>query len=125
MPVKAGAARNLAGPALRTFETIADRWGLRPAERRALLGGIPASTYDRLRKAPGRAALAPDTLERVSHVLGIYKALHVLFPNDEYADRWISQPNADFGGQSARERMRSGFSQLVDVRRYLDAARGW
>ena len=117
--------RELAGPALRTFESIADRWGLRAVERRALLGGIPASTYDRIRKTPDRATLAPDTLERISHVLGIYKALHVLFPNDEYADRWISEPNADFGGLSARERMRAGFTQLVDVRRYLDAARGW
>jgi uncharacterized protein (DUF2384 family) len=115
----------LAGPALRTFENIANRWGLRPAERRALLGGIPSTTYDRMRKAPDRATLSADTLERISHVLGIYKSLHVLFPNAEYADRWISEPNTAFGGATARERMLAGFTQLVDVRRYLDAARGW
>lgn len=125
MAVGIDAERRLSGPALRTFENVADRWGLRPAERRALLGGIPATTYDRMRKAPDRAALAPDALERISHVLAIYKALHVLFPSAAFADRWISEPNAAFGGTTARERMLAGFTALVDVRRYLDAARGW
>ncbi|GAC1431995.1 MAG: MbcA/ParS/Xre antitoxin family protein [Candidatus Velthaea sp.] len=114
----------LSGPALRTFENIADRWKLRPAERRALLGNVPATTYDRMRKTPDRAGLSADTLERISHVLGIYKALHVLIPNAEYADRWISEPNTAFGGMTARERMLESFTQLVNVRRYVDGARG-
>jgi uncharacterized protein (DUF2384 family) len=115
----------LAGAALRTFENIADRWALRRNERRRLLGDLPATTYDRMRKAPERAALSNDALERISHVLGIYKALHVLFPNGEYADRWIREPNSEFGGAPALERMLAGFTQLVSVRRYLDGVRGW
>jgi uncharacterized protein (DUF2384 family) len=115
----------LSGPALRTFENIAERWGLRAGERRALLGNVPATTYDRMRKAPDRVTLSADTLERISHVFGIYKALHVLIPNSEYADRWISEPNEAFGGATARERMTESFTQLVDVRRYLDSVRGW
>jgi uncharacterized protein (DUF2384 family) len=117
--------RRLAGPAIRTFENIADRWQLKPAERMLLLGNMPSSTYYRIRKRPDDADVSDDTLERISHVLAIYKALHVLFSSDEYADRWISEPNTAFGGQPAKKRLLAGFTQLVDVRRYLDAQRGW
>lgn len=115
----------LAGPALRTFESIADRWRLKTADRRALLGQVPAATYYRLRANADHAEIGADTLERISHVLGIFKALHVLFSSDEYADRWIAEPNAAFGGASAKEQMLAGFTQLVLVRTYLDAQRGW
>src|ERR1700720_3023050 len=108
MPTVEG--RRLAGAAIRTFENIAERWGLKPAERMALLGNMPSSTYYRVRRKPDDAELGSDTLERISHVLGIYKALHVLFSSDAYADRWISDPNAAFGGASAKERMLRGFS---------------
>jgi uncharacterized protein (DUF2384 family) len=91
----------------------------------ALLGNVPPSTYYRLRRNPDAAELGSDALERISHVLGIYKALHVLFPSEEYADRWISEPNRAFGGAPAKSKMLSGFTQLVDVRRFLDAQRGW
>ncbi len=114
----------LGGPALRAFQNIAAAWHLRVNERRALLGGIPQSTFDRLRKT-ANPALSEDTLERISHVLGIYKALHVIFPVSEFADRWIREPNAAFGGARALDRMLDGFTGLVDVRRYLDAQRGW
>lgn len=118
-------AERLSGPALRTFENIADKWDLRPNERRLLLGDVPSSTYDRMRKAPDRTTLSKDTLERISHVLGIYKALHVLIPNDAYADRWIKERNTAFDGARALDRMLEGFTQLVSVRRYLDGVRGW
>lgn len=114
----------LAGAAIRAFENIADRWNLRPAERMALLGKMPSTTYYRAKAAGDDAQLSRDALERISHVLGIYKSLHVLFSSGEYADRWIAEPNAAFGGASAKDRMVEGFTQLVDVRRYLDAERG-
>jgi len=119
------AKRRLVGPALRTFENIADRWKLKPAERRALLGNIPPSTYHRLRQNPDAADLSDDALERISHILAIYKSLHVLFTSAEFADRWISEPNLAFDSAPAKAKMLAGFSQLVDVRRYLDAQRGW
>jgi uncharacterized protein (DUF2384 family) len=123
--MQAIAIERLSAPALRTFENIADAWKLRGADRRALLGNVPASTYDRWRRNPGGAVLSHDALERISHIVGIYKALHVLFTSAPYADRWINDPNAAFAGATARERMTAGFTQLVDVRRYLDSARGW
>lgn len=123
MPTVEG--RRLTGAAIRTFENIAERWGLKPAERMALLGNMASSTYYRVRRKPDNAELGSDVLERISHVLGVYKALHVLFPSDVYADRWVSEPNAAFGGATAKEKMLRGFTELVDVRRYLDAQRGW
>ena len=114
----------LSAPALRTFDSIADAWNLRGSDRRALLGNVPSSTYDRWRRNPEGAMLSQDALERISHVIGIYKALHVLFTSAPYADRWINDPNVAFAGATARERMTAGFTQLVDVRRYLDSVRG-
>lgn len=125
VPQTAAAAISLSAPALRTFQNIADRWSLKTAERRALLGNIAPATYHRLARAPDRAELNSDTLERISHILAIYKALHVLFTSDEYADRWISEPNQAFGGESAKNRMLGSFTSLVQVRQYLDAERGW
>lgn len=109
---------------IRTFERIADRWKLTRSEREAILG-IPRSTYARLRGNPERANLDRSTLERLSHVFGIYKALHVLFSDDERADTWIDRPSAAFGDRPARERMTTGLiTDLAKVRQYLDVSRG-
>jgi uncharacterized protein (DUF2384 family) len=124
----AGPQTNLSATALQTFSRIADLWGLSVPQRRVLLGAIPESTYFRYMKAPGRARLSHDTLERASHILGIFKALNVLFPKTEAADAWIKRPNdaALFKGRSALDYMLSGaFTDLVAVRAYLDAQRGW
>jgi hypothetical protein len=113
-------------PALRTFFRIADAWGLQAREARILLGNPPASTFFHWKK--GKAgALGRDVLERISYILGIYKALQILFPEGELADRWIRKPNEAplFGGRSALERMLSGnVGDLYVVRAYLDGQRG-
>jgi uncharacterized protein (DUF2384 family) len=115
----------LAGPALRTFERIANRWKLSGVERERVLG-LTHSKYHRAKLDPDGAVLSSDTLERVSHVFGIFKALQVLFPDAPRADSWIDRPSRRLGGATARMRLTSGrFSDIVDLRRYLDAARGW
>ncbi len=116
----------LSAPALRGFFGIADAWRLTAAERQRLLG-LPASTYHKYRKAPNSARLSRDTLERISYVFGIFKALNVLLPRPEAADAWVRRPNAaaPFGGASALERMlRGNVGDLYAVRRYLDGERG-
>jgi uncharacterized protein (DUF2384 family) len=110
---------------LRTFENIADRWRLSVAERQRILG-LPRSTYARFRARPDSASLDANALERLSHVFGIYKALHVLFNDPDRADTWIDRPSATFGGRPARERLTTGLvADLALVRRHLDVARGW
>jgi len=63
-----------------------------------------------------------DVLERISYVLGIRKALMILFQNKEQADAWINKPNGDFGDESALDAMLGGsITDLARVRQYLDA----
>jgi hypothetical protein len=115
------------GPAgLRAFEKIAELWKLSVAQQLTLLGIASRSTYFKWRKDP-QARLPRDTLERLSYLLGIYKALQLLLPDTRAADEWIHRPNDAplFGGKSALDRMLSGnVADLYVVRQYLDAQRG-
>jgi hypothetical protein len=117
----------LAAAGLRAFAGIAEAWGLSVDEQLRLLGQPPRSTYFAWRKAPDKASLPRDTLERLSNLLGIYKSLQILLPDAAAADAWVRQPNTapGFGGQSALARMLAGnVSDLNFVRRYLDGVRG-
>jgi hypothetical protein len=116
----------LAGPALRTFFRIAEAWQLSTDEARALLGDPPRSTFFAWKKS-GIGPLSRDTLERISYVLGIYKALQILLPEPAAADAWVRKPNNAplFAGKPALERMLSGnVADLYVIRQYLDAWRG-
>ena len=131
MPVQARLAvatdrKGLSGPALRTFLRIADLWELTVDEQMTLLGVTARSTFFKWKKDPN-TTLPKDTLERISYILGIYKALEILLPDEKAADEWVRRPNtaALFGGQSALDRMLSGqVADLFVVRQYLDAQRG-
>lgn len=119
--------RDLAGPALRAFFRIAGRWQLDTEQQRQLLGNPGRSTYFRW-KRDQRGPLPHDVLERISYLLGIYKALHILFADDAQADGWVNRANAAplFGGDTALARMLGGqVADLFVVRQYLDAQRGW
>lgn len=118
----------VSGTAIEVFSRIASLWKLSISEQRALLGGVPESTYFKYLKRPQSARLSPDMLERISHVLGIFKSINILLPRREAADAWIRRPNdaSLFKGRSALEYLLSGrFEDLVAVRRYLDTMRGW
>lgn len=120
-------SRRASGAALRTFERIADRWGLSAGERQRVLG-LARSTYFKVMRRPSSARLSRDTLERISYILGIYGALQVLLPRREAADAWIRNPNdnALFKGHAPIETMLGGkVSDLFVVRRYVDGERGW
>ncbi len=116
----------LTAAGLRAFFRIAEAWRLGVEEQITLLGGPGRSTYFKW-KRDGATALPRDVLERISYILGIYKALQILIPEGGAADAWIRRPNRAplFGGRSALERMLSGnVSDLYLVRQYLDAERG-
>lgn len=117
----------LSAPALRVFFNIAELWGLSLEQQMRLLGEPARSTFFKWKKSPNAATLSKDMLERISYILGIYKALQILLPKAESADAWIKKPNTApaFGGQSALDRMLSGnVADLYAVRQYLDAQRG-
>lgn len=118
--------KGLSGPALRTFFRIADLWGLSVEEQMTLLGLTARSTFFKWKKDQV-TVLPKDTLERISYILGVYKALQTLLPDERAADEWVRRPNAalPFGGRSALDRMLSGqVADLFVVRQYLDAQRG-
>jgi uncharacterized protein (DUF2384 family) len=114
----------LSQSAIEGFFAIIDKWQL-PLERAGdLLGGVPRSTVYKLKSAAG--TLRQDELTRISYIVGIYKALRILLP-DELADRWITQPNDNllFRGQPPIDYMvRAGIPGLQQVRSLLDSARG-
>jgi hypothetical protein len=117
----------LSSAGLRAFFNIARDWSLSAEEQIILLGTPGRSTFFKWKAAPQTARLARDTLERLSLILGIYKALQILLPEPNAADTWIKRPNTapPFGGKPALDRMLAGnISDLVAVRQYLDAMRG-
>lgn len=119
--------RDLSAAGLRAFFNIARDWALTTDEQMVLLGAPGRSTYFKWKSAPETADLKRDTLERLSYLLGIYKALQVLLPATAAADTWIKKPNDAplFAGQSALDRMLGGnVADLIAVREYLDARRG-
>ena len=120
-------SRDLSAAGLRAFFNIARDWNLNTDEQMVLLGAPGRSTFFKWKSAPEAAELKRDTLERLSYLLGIYKALQVLLPAPSAADAWIKKPNDAplFAGQSALARMLGGtVADLVAVRQYLDAQRG-
>lgn len=124
---EAPARRDLAAPALRAFFNITALWKLNNDQERLLLGTPGRSTFYRWKRDLS-GQLPHDVLERISYVLGIYKALHLIFSSDRQADEWIGRANSSplFGGRSALDRMLGGqVADLFVVRRYLDAQRGW
>ena len=116
---------HLSGPGLRAFFSIAQEWNLTVEEQMDLLGLESRSTYFSWKRAQ-EARLDRDQLERISHVLGIYKSLRILFPVQAQGNAWVKKANdgALFEGRSALDRMRRGLRDLFAVRCYLDAQRG-
>ena len=90
-----------------------------------LLGGVSPSKYYMIKKSPD-GVLEQDRLHRVSLLVGIFKALNILYDRP-LADAWVLRPNANriFGGASPLEYMlRGGLPAMSTVRRLLDARRG-
>ncbi|UKJ25881.1 MbcA/ParS/Xre antitoxin family protein [Stenotrophomonas maltophilia] len=118
-----GSATALEGPGLRAFSLIAELWNLTDQEQSAILGR-PINLAGAQLEATAADEISPETLERISYALGIYRALHILFPDQQQADSWIRRPNeaTPFKGGTALALMCTGrLSDLASVREYLDA----
>lgn len=118
------------GPGLRAFNAIAELYSIPPHDRITLLGEPSSSTYyEWMRKArkDEPLTLPLDTLTRISGILGVHKALGVLFPIESEAMTWLKGPHRGevFGGQAPLEVMIEGrLNGILTVRRYLGAWRG-
>jgi len=119
--------RRVSSAALEGFFNLSEHWGLTASQERTLLGSPPESTFFKWKAEKTARRLGRDVLDRISYLLGIYKALNILLPSQWAADEWVKKSNAAplFQGQSALDRMLGGsLVDLADVRRYLDAQRG-
>ncbi len=126
IPATTAERKDYSGPALRAFFRIAELWGLSVSDQMTLLGVAARSTFFKWKK-DADVGLQKDTIERISYILGIYKALQILLPKEKASDEWIKRPNSAplFAGRSALDRMLSGHvADLFVVRQYLDAQRG-
>lgn len=115
----------LSKSALKAFFSLVDRWHIRDEDARSLLGGISNGPYYTWKKNPERL-LDPDVLTRISYLVGIFKALNILY-GEKLADEWVQLPNTNriFGGRAPLDyMMRGGVPAMQIVRRLLDARRG-
>ena len=127
-PTRRGIRDNSVAVGMRAFFAIAEKWDLQPEEAMALLGHPSKSTFYNWKNGDiGQVAHSFDLASRISYVLGIFKALEILYQRPEMADEWVRRRNKAFGGQSAIDRMRAGHMiDLAVVRDYLDSVRsGW
>jgi uncharacterized protein (DUF2384 family) len=109
--------------ALALFFVLAEKWSLTTDQQIRLLGSPARSTLFKWKKEGG--LISEDTLERISHLLSIYKALQILFPDPDRADAWLRRPNKYFEDHSALDMMLGGkLSEIYRVRLYVDAQRG-
>jgi hypothetical protein len=107
----------------RAVRALFGHWNV-PDDTAAILLDLPLRSYRRW-KAGEIGRIDRDQRARLSNLMGVHKALRILFREPQRGYEWVSRPNAAFGGASALEVMRGGeLTDIMRVRRYLDAERG-
>ena len=100
------------------------RWKVRDEDARALLGGVTNGPFYEMKRNPERV-LDADRLTRISYLIRIFKALHILHSRN-LADAWVRLPNRNrvFAGETPLAYMiHGGLPAMQTVRRLLDARR--
>ncbi len=98
-------------------------WGVSDDQAATILD-LPRRTFARW-KAGDMGRLGRDGKARLSNLMGIHKALKLVFQDPTRGYTWIKAPNDAFAGRSALDVMLGGeLTDLMRVRRYLDAERG-
>jgi hypothetical protein len=108
---------------IRLFANIMKAWSIEDSDAALLLGDLPLETYRGLKENSDQAHLGEESLIRVSHAWGIYKALHTLH-GKQLADQWVTLPNTGsiFQGLTPIAYMgRRGIEGMYTVRRALEA----
>lgn len=104
-----------------------DHWKLSTEDQLASLGLASNNRAALVRYRRGEPiGTSRDQMDRVGHLLAIHKNLRLLFPHHrEVAYAWMSTRNRAFDNLAPIELIRQwGFAGLLQVRAYLDRARG-
>ncbi len=115
----------LSPAAVKGLVRIADHWNLRDDDTRVLLGGMSNGSFYTLKSRAGKT-LDEDQLTRVSLLVGIFKALNILY-SPKLADSWMTLANTNpmFGGDTPLNYVKKGgIPALIRIRQLLDARRG-
>src|SRR5437867_12241676 len=115
----------LSHSAVPAFFKLAEAWQLRDESARQLLGGVSNGVFYQLKRGQ-KKTLDQDKLTRISLILGVFKALQILYGR-KLADGWINLPNSNplFEGATPLAYMiRGGVPAFIRVRQLLDARRG-
>jgi hypothetical protein len=93
-------------------------------EQAAILLDLPVRSFRRW-KAGEIGRFDRDRKARLSNLMGIHKALRIIFREPQRGYAWIQAPNAAFADRTALEVMLGGeLTDLMRVRRYLESERG-
>jgi hypothetical protein len=115
----------LSAAALRAFFKLAEAWEVRDEAARQLLGGVSHGVFYQMKRGQ-KKILDQDKLTRISLLLGIFKALNVLYGR-KLADAWVNLPNSNpmFAGETPLAYViKGGVPALMRTRQLLDARRG-
>lgn len=115
----------LSRAAIEAFFAIVDKWEVRNEYAMALLGGASHGRYYELKKNR-KGLLSQDELTRISLLIGIFKALNILF-SQRLANEWTTRPNSNpmFNNAPPLDLLiHGGVPGMLGVRRLLDARRG-
>lgn len=99
---------------LQIYFRLMETWGIGEEEAAVLLG------FDH---RPTEVEIGIELFKRISHTVGIYRALHTLLPHNS-ANTWVKRPNSAklFGGEPALELLRRATPGFEAVRSHLAAA---
>ena len=117
--------KRLSPAARKAFFKLAEAWKIRDEEAKQLLGGVSNGAFYQLKGGALKAPLDQDRLVRVSLLVGIFKALNMLY-SQKLADAWISLPNTNpifAGGTPLAYMVKGGQPAMIRVRQLLDARR--
>jgi hypothetical protein len=117
--------QRLSKAAVPAFFKLTQAWQLKDEAARQLLGGVSNGAFYQLKRGQ-KKTLDQDKLTRISLMIGIFRALNVLY-GGKLADSWVNLANANpmFEGASPLDYMlRGGVPALLRVRQLLDARRG-
>lgn len=115
----------LSRSAIPAFFKLVQAWQLRDEAARQLLGGVSNGVFYQLKRGQ-KKTLDQDKLTRISLLVGIFRALNILYSR-KLADAWINSPNINpmFEEEAPLNYMiKGGMPALVRVRQLLDARRG-
>src|ERR1700751_3720780 len=115
----------LSAPAIAAFFAIVDKWQLRNEDAMTLLGGASNGRYFELKKNH-KGLLSQDELTRISLLIGIFKALNILF-GQRLANKCVTRPHSNpvfKDGPPMQYLTRGCVPAMIGVRRLLDSRRG-